>query len=215
VLYLAGMAVGIPANLLVQSMLTSPSPVATVAASSVLLAVGAVCWLVPAVGDAAHGVLMFSILRRHGERRAVGYLAARVVDAVFVAVMALLIVVQIPVGAASLQTGADTSSLETLSAVIADASQYAYEFGMTAVGVAGLILCSGILKARLLPKAVAIWGLVGYAMLLAGSLLEIMGFHLHSVQAGVAGLWEVFVGVWLIAKGFGTAVVTGAPRPGS
>ena len=212
VLYLAGMAVGIPANVVAQSMLGSPSPSSTIAASSTLLAVAVVGWLATVVGDAAHGVLMFPILRRRSERGAVGYLAARIVDAVFIAVMALLIVVQIPVGAAYLEAGGDASYLQALSAVLTDASQYAYEFGMTAVGVAGLILCSRLLRARLLPKALAVWGLVGYAILLGGSLLEILGFHLSSVQAGVGGLWEVFIGVWLIVKGFnppGDAAGTG------
>ena len=55
-------------------------------------------WLLTVVGDAAHGVLMFPVLKRHSERGAFGYLAARIVDATFIAIMALLILVQIPVG---------------------------------------------------------------------------------------------------------------------
>ena len=61
------------------------------AANSMLLAVGVVLWLVTVVGDAAHGVLMYPVLKRHSERAAVGYLAARIMDATFIAVMALMI----------------------------------------------------------------------------------------------------------------------------
>ena len=71
------MAIGIPANLFILSILDGPDQLSTIAASSMLLATGVLFWLVTVVGDAAHGVLMFPVLKQHSERSAVGYLAAR------------------------------------------------------------------------------------------------------------------------------------------
>ena len=211
-LYLAGMVVGIGGNILIQSILTAPDLLATIAASSTLLAVGAVCWLATVAGDAAHGVLMFPVLRRHSERSAVGYLAARIIDAVLIAVMVLLIVMQIPIGMEFLKGGsADSSYLQALSSVLSQANLYAYEVAMTTVGVAGLILCSAFLRTKLIPRPLAVWGLIGYAVILGGSVLQILGFHLNSVQAIPGGLWEVFIGVWLIVKGFSPSVITDEP----
>jgi hypothetical protein len=65
VLYLAGMAIGIPANLLVLSILDGPDRLSTIATSSMLLAMCVVLWLFTVAGDAAHGVLMFPVLKRH------------------------------------------------------------------------------------------------------------------------------------------------------
>ncbi len=203
ILYLAGMVVGISGNLVIQSILNGPDPLPAVAAQSMLLAVCVVFWLATVVGDAAHGVLMFPILKRGSERSAVGYLAARIMDAAFIAVMALLILIQIPLAREYLAVGAtDNSALAALGAALTEAHLYAYEFGMAAVGVAGLILCSAFLRTRLIPRPLAIWGLVGYVVLLIGSVLEIVGFELFSLNAGPGGLWEVFIGVWLIVKGF-------------
>src|SRR2546427_9237668 len=130
VIYLAGMVVGIGGNVLNLSILNAPDRLAAVAASSTLLAIGAVLWLLAVAGDAAHGILMFPVLKRHSERLAVGYLGARIMDAVFVAVMALLILVQIPLGGEYLKAGAsDTSYLHALSAVFVQAQLYAYHFG--------------------------------------------------------------------------------------
>ncbi len=205
VLYLAGMVLGIGGNLLIQSVLTDSGGLSSIAASSTALAVGAVLWLITVAGDAAHGVLMFPVLGRRSVRTAVGYLAARIVDAVFVAVMTLLIVVQIPLGREYLAGASpENASLPALSAALTEANLYAYEFGMTAVGVAGLILCSAFLRSRLIPRPLAWWGLVGYAVLLCGSLLQILGFQLNSMHAVPGGLWEVFIGGWLIVKGFST-----------
>ena len=206
VLYLAGMVVGIGGNLIIQSILSGPDHLSAISANSMLLALGTVLWLSTVAGDAAHGILMFPVLKPHSERAAVGYLGARIIDATFIAVMALLILVQIPLGIEYLNAGsADTSYLQALSAVLTEANLYAYEFAMIAVGVAGLILCSMFYQAQLVPRLLAVWGLIGYANLLLGSVLQVLGLNLSSIQAIPGGLWELFIGVWLIVKGFSTS----------
>ena len=206
VLYLAGMVVGIAGNLFIQSILGTPDQLSTIAASSALLAMGAVLWLSTVAGDAAHGILMFPVLKPHSERAAVGYLGARIIDATFIAVMALLILIQIPVGIEYLNAGSsDTSYLQALSAVLTQANLYAYEFAMITVGVAGLILSFMFYRTQLVPRFLAIWGLIGYAILLLGSVLQVLGLNLNSIHAIPGGLWELFIGVWLIAKGFSTS----------
>jgi Domain of unknown function (DUF4386) len=84
---------------------------------------------------------------------------------------------------------------------------------MIAVGVAGLILCSMFYRAQLVPRPLAVWGLIGYAILLSGSVLQVLGFNLSSIHAIPGGLWELFIGVWLIAKGFNSPPVP--PEPSS
>jgi hypothetical protein len=136
----------------------------------------------------------------------VGYLTARIIDATFIAVMVLLILVQIPLGMEYLNAGSsDTSSLQALGAVFTQANLYSYEIGMSAVGVAGLILCSMFYKTQLVPRLLAVWGLIGYAILLCGSVVQVLGFNLSSIHAIPGGLWELFIGVWLIVKGFSTS----------
>src|SRR5687767_133649 len=83
VLFLAGMVVGIGGNGTIQSIVSAPDHLATVSANSRLLAVGALLMMLAAVWDAAHGILMFPVLKQHGERVALGYLGYRLVDAAF------------------------------------------------------------------------------------------------------------------------------------
>ena len=168
-----------------------------------LLASGAMLMLLAAVGDAAHGILMFPILKRRGERLAVGYLGYRIVDAAFIGLWVLFLLLQIPLGREYLSAGgADPIYLQALSAVSLQASQYAYEIAMMFVGIAGVTLCYVLYVARLVPRWVAVWGLVGYAIHLGGSVLEVLGFGLNLMHVIPGGLWELFIGVWLIVKGF-------------
>jgi hypothetical protein len=202
-LFVAGMVIGIGGNVLILSILGVPDPLSNVSANSMLVAVAASLWLMTVVGDAAHGVLMFPILKRQSERIAIGYLAARIVDAVFIAVMVLFILGQIPLASEYLKAGpSDASYLQALSTMFVDVNLYAYHIAMFTLGIAGLLLCYTFYRAKLVPRPLAVWGLVGYAIILCGSLLEILGFNLLSIHAIPGGLWELFIGVWLIARGF-------------
>jgi Domain of unknown function (DUF4386) len=202
VVYILGFFVGIGGNGLIQSLISSPNHLSTLSASSMMLGIGALLWLMAVVGDVAHGVLMFPILKPHGERIAIGYLAFRIIDAVFIAIMVLFLLLQIPLASEYLKAGADTSHLQILSNVSVQASLYAYDFGMSILGIAGILLCYTFYKAKLLPRFLAIWGLTGYAIIFLGMASEILGSGVGLASSLPGGLWELFTGAWLIIKGF-------------
>jgi hypothetical protein len=92
-----------------------------------------------------------------------------------------------------------------VSGLFAQGQVYAYDIGMITLGVSGLMLCYTLYRAKLLPRLVAGWGLIGYAILFVGMLSEVMGSGLGLASSIPGGLWEAFVGVWLIAKGFSSS----------
>jgi hypothetical protein len=208
VLYVGGFVVGIGGSILIQAILGAPDHLSKVSANSLLLATGVVLWLMPVAGDAAHGVLMFPVLKQHSERIAFGYLAARIVDAIFIAVSVLFTLLQIPLASEYLKAAApDALFLQTLSTVSEQANLYAYDFGMIALGLSGLMLNYLLYRARLVPGWIAVWGLVGYAILFCGMVSDVMGSNLGLVSSIPGGLWEVFIGVWLIVKGFNSSAL--------
>jgi hypothetical protein len=212
-MYLAGFVVGITGIVLIQSILGAPDHLAALPASSMLLAIAAVLWLMAAAWDAAHGVLMFPVLKQHNsERIAVGYLGFRIMDGLIIAIMVLFVLVQIPIGSEYLNAGAsDASYLQALSTVFMQAQLDAYNIAMITLGISGLILCYSFYKSKLVPRLLAVWGLVGYATILCGSVLEVLGFNLLTIHAIPGGLWEVFIGVWLIVKGFNPSAFVSEP----
>lgn len=201
--YIAGFIVGIPASGLIQSIAGTPDQLSKVSANSTLLALGALLWLLTAIGDAAHGVLMWPVLKPSSERLAIGYLASRIIDAVFLAFYALFALLQIPLGSAYLKAAAPaTLPLQALSTVLIQATQYADNIGWIALGLAGIMLNTVFYKTRLVPRWIAIWGLAGYTIIGCGMVLELMGIGSGLFSELPGGLWEIFIGVWLIAKGF-------------
>ena len=206
VVYLLGFVVGLAGEGLIQSVLGAPDRLFAISANSMMLVFGALLWLMAVAGDAAHGVLMFPILRQHHERIAFGYVGARIIDAFFIAVMVLFVLLQIPLGSEYLKArAADAAYLQALSSVVLQGQLYAYNIGMITLGVSGLMLNYTLYRARLIPRALAIWGLVGYAIIFGGMISEVMGSGLGLASSIPGGLWEVFIGVWLIVKGFSFA----------
>jgi hypothetical protein len=212
VLYILGFVVGI----LAQSALGAPGQLDTVSAKSMMIAIGALLWIIAAAGDAAHGVMMFPILKQNNERIALGYFGARIVKAAIIAVSALFILLQIPLGSEFLKASASetagtrdpfplTPYLQFLSALFTQSHAYTYQIGMVVLGIAGLTLCYGLYRGKLIPEVFIIWGFIAYLSFLGGSALEILGFNLQLLHTIPGGLWEMSIGVWLIAKGFNSS----------
>ncbi|NUM46339.1 MAG: DUF4386 domain-containing protein [Anaerolineales bacterium] len=203
-LYILGFVVGIAG-----SVLGTPEQLETVSARSMMIAIGALLWVSAVAGDAAHGVLMFPILKQKNERIALGYFGARIVEAAIIAVSALFILLQIPLGAEFLKASAsETSYLQSLSGLFAQSQAYSYQIGMVTLGMAGLTLCYGFSRTKLVPQFFIIWGFIGYVSFLGGSILEILGFNLQLLHTLPGGLWEISIGIWLIIKGFSSSAFT-------
>jgi hypothetical protein len=77
-------------------------------------------------------------------------------------------------------------------------------------GIGGIILAYLLLVGRLVPRPIAMLGLIGYISLTIGVPLDLLGVLDMSAGAGLVllvpgGLFElVFLPAWLIAKGFRT-----------
>ena len=208
VLFLAGMVIGVVGNILIQSILGAPGYLSTISANSMKITIGAMLLLMTVAGDAAHGVLMFPVLKQHNEYIAFGYFGFRIVDAVFLGIQVLFVLLQLPLGSQYLKAvDPNTIYLQALSTVFIQTNLYSYHIAMIALGLAGLMLCCAFYRAKLVPRLVSVWGLVGYATILFGSVLEVLGFDLHSIDTIPGGLWELFIGVWLIAKGFNSSPI--------
>jgi len=76
-----------------------------------------------------------------------------------------------------------------------------YFLGMIVLGIGSIPMCLILLKHRIVPKWIAIWGIVGYAVFAFGFLMELFGNKWSMYLLGLAGLWEIYFAIWLIIKG--------------
>jgi hypothetical protein len=74
-------------------------------------------------------------------------------------------------------------------------------------GLGGVIFCYLLYQSRIIPRGLSLLGSVGYVLLSAGVLLDLIGLFNMSSNTGMllyipGGLFELFLPVWLFIKGF-------------
>ena len=115
----------------------------------------------------------------------------------------LCLLLLIPLAQAYVEAGpTDASVLASLAGVAQEGNQYALQLGMIGLGLGGLLLCRALFQARLVPRPLAVLGMVGYPVLAAGEMLGILGYDVGMVHYAPGFLFEVALGVLLLVKGF-------------
>jgi hypothetical protein len=163
-----------------------------------ILTIGALLMLLNSVVDVGKGVLFFPILEQHGKRTALAYLAAMIIEVVLLAIGVLSLLLIVPLA----QQGVDSGLANALGSLALQSNTTAYQIAEMALGLGGIFLCSLLFRTQLIPRWLALWGVIGYAILAAGTLAEIFGIHIGLVLSIPGGLFEVALGFWLLIKGF-------------
>ena len=197
---------------LVEAATGTPTELSRVAEHQLQIGVGALLMLANSVFVVAIGVLVFPAIVRHDALAARTYVVARVIEAVLLGVGVLSLLMLIPLARASEQATTDATdaaegAAEVLGQVIPEANQTAMQIGMIALGIGSLLFCRALARARIVPRLVAVWGGLGYLILAAGEAGGILGYS-GMLHYAVGGVFEVFLGVWLLVTGF----PDGAPR---
>lgn len=170
------------------------------------LAAGALLMLVNSAFVAGLGVLAFPVLKPHDEISAHAYMICRVLEAAMLAVGIVFLLLLGPLAQEHTAAGPDGgSALPALGRIAVEGNHYSYQIAMMSLGTAGLLFCRVLFRARLVPRFMALWGLIGYAVFLAGAVLEILGHGVGVALSVPGGLFEIGMGVLLIRKGFPVA----------
>lgn len=168
---------------------------------------GAFLELLLVISNIATAVVLFPVLKRVSEVLALSYVAARIVECVFIAVgiLPLLALGTLRLAAA----GADDGALLLMGQSLVALHDWTFLLGPgTVVGVGnGLILGYLMFTSRLVPRAMAVLGLVGGPMLLAAAVAILFGViepgSTWQIIATVPEFfWELSLGIWLMVKGF-------------
>jgi len=170
---------------------------------------GALLEVVLAIACVGTAVVLFPVVKRQSEGAALGFVAARVVEAalILVGVISLLSVLTLRndgVGAAD----ADAPSLVTAGHTLVAVYDGTFLLGQSLMPViSALCLGSVMFRSGLVPRVIPAIGLVGAPLLLASDIAIFCGvYEQGTTLAGLAALpiavWEFALGVWLLVKGF-------------
>jgi hypothetical protein len=203
ILILAGWFTYGPGGAITASIVAAPDTLANVAANRMTFTAGAVVMLLNSAAVVGIGVMWFPILKRHSEPVALSYLATRTLEAVFltVGVISLLSLAELGQAHASADAAAG-AHFETLSTVAVQLNDLSYQTGMATLGLGSMFFCHLLFRTGLVPRTLAAWGFIGYAVFAVGMVLDMFGFGVGLLLTIPGGLFELVFATWLIVKGF-------------
>jgi hypothetical protein len=213
VLFLTAMVASLVGGGLVESVLSAPDFLTAIPENETQVIMGVFLELINAIAVLGIGVLMFPILRLHNEVMALGYLGFRIVESVFCCVIVISPLSLMTLSQEYSKAGAsDASYFQTVGTLsIAERAGVAGLLIPVALGLGALLFYSLLYQSRLLPRFISVWGLIGVVLILALNLLSTSGLEV-GISVGLVLalpiiLNEVFLGVWLIVKGFSPSAI--------
>lgn len=147
-------------------------------------------------------VLAFPALNTVSGYAARGYLAAGITATTTAVIGALFLALLVPLSDAFVAGDTAGAPFDAIALVLKQGGFFGYQMSMTLWGLGGLILCTTLFVGRLVPRLLAVWGLVGYVVFMVGTTAEMFGYPIGVMLALPGGLFELSLSVWLIVKGF-------------
>jgi len=196
-LYLVTIVTSIPAAALKAPLLAGAADADPTAA-----AWSAVLEVVLALACIGTAVVMFPVLRRAGEIGALGFVTARTLEAAIIATGVIAVL------SLSSLRDAGLASDDPVSLLLVDVHRWAFLLGPGLIpAVNALCLAPLLYRARLVPRVIPLVGMLGIPLLTASAVATMFGLFAQTspVAAALAApiaLWELSLGVWLVARGF-------------
>jgi hypothetical protein len=210
VLFLITFITGIPPSFFYVPVLDDPRYIVGAGADT-RVSIGAFLELILIIANIGTAVVLFPIVRRQNEILALGYVTARIVECVFIAIgiLSLLTVVTLRQEAA----GADAASLVAVGESLVALRNWTAQLGPGfVVGIGnGLILGYLMYRSALVPRWMAVLGLVGGPLIIVSGVAVVLGVIEEGGvwQVGVIPefLWELLLGIWPIVRGFNPSAI--------
>ena len=152
------------------------------------LAIGVLLEIADGVAVVGIGILMFPILKMFNKRLALVYVIFRIIECAIIIAGGIYML----------------SLLKIM---------WKYEMILFLfTGLGGLIFSYLLYQSNIIPRWLSVLGLIGYAMLSIGVLLDVFGYFYMNTDAGMllytpGGLFELFLPIWLFIKGFNSSTI--------
>ena len=179
------------------------------AGSNTSLHLGAVLEFGVIATNVATAVVIYPLVKRQSATIGLGYVTARIMESVFIAIGLMNILSVVNINDALTARGADATALAVQGNSLVSTYEWAFLFGPGLVVGFGNGLMLGYLMYRsgLVPRRMAMLGLIGGPMLIFSFVLTLFGAYKNgSGPSGLLALpeiaWEASLGVYAAWKGF-------------
>ena len=174
---------------------------------------GAFFEMILIIANIGTAVALYPVLKRRFPALSLGFVTARVMESVFIGVGVLAVLTLVTMRQDF--SGTDTAALAPVGQALVALQEWTFNLGPGfVVGVGnGLILGYLMYRTGLVPRGLAILGLVGGTLVVVSGTAVILGVTEAGSSMQILAcmpefFWELSFGVYLIVKGFKPSAVT-------
>jgi hypothetical protein len=182
------------------------------------ITLGALMEFLLMIGNVGTAVVMYPILKRYSETLSLSYVASRTIESTIIGVgaISLLSVVTLRDDLAG-SIGANSASLDIAGQTLVAIHDWTFLLGPGfCVGVNGILLGWLMYRTGLMPRRLAMLGVVGGPLIFASAIAVLLGAYeqdgLHALFSIPEGLFEASFAIYLIVKGFRPSPVLAPAR---
>jgi len=169
--------------------------------------------VIVALAGIGTAVTLFPVVRRQNEGMALGFVATRTLEAgmIYIGVVTLHSLVTLRQTGA---TGADAASLVTTGKSLVATYKWTFLLGQSLTPALNALLLGTLMyQSGLVPRVIPLMGLIGAPLLTIATIATLFGLieqtsSLAALAALPVALWELSLGVYLVAKGFKPSPIT-------
>lgn len=202
ILFIFTFLTSIPAYFLFQSAVEDPAGFVAGGGNSGQIYFGALLEFLLIIANVGTAVVLYPIVRRQNRALAIGYVAARTIECVFLATGIVFVLGIVSVGQ-------DSPGAVEIAVSLGALKEWTFLFGpgLTVPFGNGLILGYLMYKSGLVPRRMAWFGLIGGPLLLIGSIGTLFGVWaagnpIPGLLVAPEFLWEAFLGIYCAIWGF-------------
>ena len=188
-----------------EPILNDPDYLTLVSENRTQVVFGALLEMTNAVAYIGIAVLMFTVLRLRFAALALWYVCFRIIEFVMQTLSDLSALTLLDVSEEFVSAGApDASPFQALGSLLLVERAWAFQMVTLSLVLGAVVFYFMLYKTRLIPRFISAWGLIAAAAVFATALIDMFGIEPGSLEyLGVLMLLnELFLGVWLIVKGF-------------
>lgn len=160
------------------------------------------------IGNVGTAVVMYPILKRYSETLSLSYVASRTLESTIIGVgaISLLSILTLRDDLAT-SIGGDAMMLDVVGRTLVAVHDWTFLFGpVFCAGVNGILLGWLMYRTGLMPRGLALLGVVGGPTMFVSAIFVMFGvydqFGLHGLFTIPEALFEISFAVYLIVKGF-------------
>lgn len=188
------------AVLFIEPVLSSPDYLNLASTNRAQLVTGALMEIANAVAYLGIGALMFPVLKHRFEGMALAYFGFRAIEFVMQVLTDLSPLALVSISEEFAGAGGAVS-VQALGALLLAERGWAFQMISITLGLGALLLYTMLYRTKLVPRLLSIWGLIGAAVVLVNTGMDMFGFPPGNWGI-IMLLNEVTLGIWLIIRGF-------------